>query len=75
MVKNKNVARVFFWDDERDVCGVKTFGPDERTHVTALHAFIQKLISSSDLRQKDNRDLRFPLERHYSDYGGFPEES
>ena len=39
VVKNKHVARVFFWNDERDVCGVRIFGPDERTHVTALHAF------------------------------------
>jgi hypothetical protein len=75
VVKNKHVARVFFWNDERDVCGVRIFGPDERTHVTALHAFIEKLISSSDLRQKYSRDLHFPLERHYSAYGVFPEES
>ena len=75
VVENKHVARVFFWNDERAVCGVRIFGPNERTHVKVLHAFIEKLISSSDVRQKYSRDLRFPLERHYSVYGVFPEES
>ena len=74
VVQNRRVVRVFFWNDERDVCGVRIFRPEDNTHVTALHDFIEKLVSSSALRQQYARDLRFPLERHYSEYGIFPEE-
>jgi hypothetical protein len=45
-------------------------------HVTNLNLrkLIQKLIIDSSLRAKYRRELLFPLERHYSSYGCFPEE-
>jgi hypothetical protein len=36
---------------------------------------IEKLVADPDLRAKHQRELRFPLERHYEEYGAFPEES
>ncbi len=74
VIQNRHVARIFFWDDNCDVCGVRIFGPGDDTHVSALHDFIEKLVSNPALRRKYGRDLRFPLERHYSEYGVFPEE-
>lgn len=69
-----SVARVFFWDDRRDVTGVVLLGPDSNQHVRDIHNLIEKLVASKELRTTHIRDLRFPLERHYADYGAFPEE-
>ena len=43
-------------------------------HLRDLHALIQKLVASEELRAAHQRELRFPLERFYPDYGVFPEE-
>jgi hypothetical protein len=69
------VARIFFWDDRRESTGVVLLGPDVSQHVRDLHGVIQKLVASNDLRARHQRELRFPLERHYAEYGAFPEES
>jgi hypothetical protein len=68
-----NAERVFFWDDQRENCGVVIFSAGGK-HFSRLKQLIQKLAPDPALRQKHRRPLRFPLERHYSDYGGFPEE-
>lgn len=70
----RHVARVFFWDDAREFTGVRIFHPTDDTHVSALRDFIRKLVADPSLRVKYRRDLQFPLERHYSEYGAFPEE-
>ena len=70
-----HVARVFFWDDKYELTGVRLFGPGDDTHITALRSFIEKLVASPTLRSKHRRELRFPLERHYSEFGVFPEET
>ena len=67
-------VRVFFWDDQKGCCGVRIFRVGDDTHITALHCFIEKLTASATLRDKYRRNLDFPLERHYSMYGVFPEE-
>ena len=72
-VNGKMVERIFYWDDQRDVTGVVFFNPG--VHVSRLQKVIQQLVASEELRDKYRRDLRFPLERHYRDYGAFPEES
>src|SRR5665213_3120158 len=69
-----SVARVFFWDEKREETGVVLFGPDANYHVRDLHGLIQKLVASKELRSSHRRELLFPLERHYADYGAFPEE-
>lgn len=68
----RHVARVFFWDDGKEFCGVRILG--DVTHITALHDFIEKLVADPALRERYRRDLRFPLERYYSEYGAFDEE-
>jgi len=69
----KHVERVFFWDDKREFCGVVLISPG--IHVSALRQLIQKLVADPALRKKHQRELRFPLERHYSEYGAFLEEN
>jgi hypothetical protein len=69
------VARVFFWDEVKETTGVVLLGPDIGKHVRDLHGLIQKLVASKELRAAHQQELRFPLERHYADYGAFPEES
>jgi hypothetical protein len=71
----QHVARVFFWDEEKDSTGVVLLGPEVNTHVRVLHGVIEKLLADSKFRVKQLRRLRFPLDRHYAEYGAFPEES
>lgn len=75
VVNRRDVVRVFFWNDERDHCGVVWVPPGGRTDLSALHGLIQRLVADPELRAKHQRELRFPLDRHYSEYGAFPEES
>lgn len=49
--------------------------PGARTDVSALHSLIEKLAADRGFRASHVRELRFPLERHYSEYGIFPEET
>jgi hypothetical protein len=67
-------TRVYFWNDARDFCGVKIFLRDDDSNVRKIHAFIDKLVASADLRAGYRRPLEFPLERHYDEFGAFPEE-
>jgi hypothetical protein len=74
VIDGRHRARVFFWDDPKVFCGVRVFAKEDDTHITSLRDFIEKLLAKTALRQKYRRDLTFPLERHYSEYGAFPEE-
>ena len=69
-----SVARIFFWNEKRDSAGVVLLGPDANQHVRDIHSLIEKLVADPQLRAKHERALRFPIERHYADYGAFPEE-
>lgn len=75
VVNLKHVARVFLWDDGKASTGVLVLPAGARTDVAALHSVIRKLVSDPALRTKYSRDLKFPLERYYSRYGAFPEET
>jgi hypothetical protein len=66
--------RLFFWDDERAECGVVIFLPGKTIAYSRIRDLIDKLVADSSLRKKHQRELEFPLERHYSDFGTFPEE-
>src|SRR5215471_2638126 len=70
--QGRHVERVFFWDDNQEFCGVVQVCP--ATHISKLRSLIQKLVADPGLRARHRRELRFPLERHYSEYGTFPEE-
>jgi hypothetical protein len=66
--------RVFFWDDSKSHCGVVLFVTGSDVHFSRLKQFMGKLVADPALREQHRRDLHFPLERYYSDYGAFPEE-
>ena len=68
VVDETHVVRIFFWNDDRSTTGVVPFLPGARTHVRAIRAFLEKLLAHPELRSKHQRELRFPLERHYSRY-------
>jgi hypothetical protein len=69
-----SAQRVFFWDDAKQSCGVVVLIPGSEMHVSRLKQMIANLVADPRLREKYRRELRFPLERHYSEYGVFPEE-
>jgi hypothetical protein len=56
-------------------CGVVLFPPGREVHFKRLKQVIAKLVAESELRAKHERDLQFPLERHYSNFPVFPEEA
>ena len=75
--KTKNVVmaeRLFFWNDTKSQCGLVLFPVGSAVHFSRLKQMEERLVSDSALRKHYQRDLRFPLERHYSQYGVFPEE-
>jgi pyruvate/2-oxoglutarate dehydrogenase complex dihydrolipoamide dehydrogenase (E3) component len=57
------VARIFFWNETRDVTGVVLLGPDANQHVRDLHGHIEKLVADPKRRATHQRPLQFPLER------------
>lgn len=67
--------RLFFWDDKKLSCGVVLFPPGREVHFSRLKQIVAKLVANPELRAEYERDLRFPLERHYSNYPVFPEEA
>jgi hypothetical protein len=75
VVPNGHAERVFFWDDSKEECGVVLLVAGKSVHVSKLHQLIDKLVSDRNFRERHRRDLSFPLERHYSEYGAFPEEN
>jgi hypothetical protein len=74
VVASRHVARVFFWEEKRRISGVVLLSGDSRSDVRYLHGLIQKRVADPKLRAKHQRQIDFPLERHYQEYGTFPEE-
>src|SRR5262245_2503803 len=66
--------RLFFLDDKKAFCRVIRFPTGSDIHLSRLKTLIEKLVADPALRKKHRRELRFPLERYYSEYGAFPEE-
>ena len=66
--------RLFFWDDDHNECGVIVFARGKTVPYTRVRNLISELVAKSAVRQKYQRDLTFPLERHYNEYGSCPEE-
>ena len=69
-----SAERVFFWDDQKENCGVVIFPAGSGATFSRLRQLIEKLVADAALREKHRKPLSFPLERHYADYGAFPEE-
>jgi hypothetical protein len=66
--------RLFFWDDKHENCGVVLFRGEKSQPYSHIENLVTKLVAQPSLRQEYLRELRFPLERHYAEYGSFPEE-
>jgi hypothetical protein len=71
----QHAQRLFFWDDEHIEYGVVLFPVGRSVHYSKIKDLIDNLVADPSRRIKYQRDLRFPLERHYSDYGVFHEEA
>jgi hypothetical protein len=73
-LQDRKYQRLFFWDDDHRECGVIVFARGKTVPYTRVRNLISELVAKSAVRQKYQRDLAFPLERHYWDYSSFPEE-
>ena len=69
-----SAERLFFWDDEHKHCGVVLFPAGNTVHFSRIRTLIAKLVADPNKREQHKRELRFPLERYYSENGAFPEE-
>jgi len=70
-----HAERIFFWDDRKEFCGVVVLPVGKAVHISKIKALIRKLVADPSLRTKFRREIQFPLERHYAEYGVFPEET
>jgi hypothetical protein len=71
---HNRAARLFFWDDQKCSCGVVLIPPGAVKPYSQLRFLIEKVVADTQLRRRYQRELRFPLEDHYSVYPAFPEE-
>jgi hypothetical protein len=69
-----DAQRLFFWDDDHKECGVALFSGGWTRPYPQIEHLVEKLVSDPELRKQYRRELRFPLERYYAEYGSFPEE-
>jgi hypothetical protein len=67
--------RLFFWDDEFEECGVILFHGGSTRPYPQIQNLADKLVADQRLRAQHRRELRFPLERYYAEFGSFPEET
>lgn len=72
--RTKSAQRLFFWNRDKSECGVVVLPPGKTVHYSRIRSLIEKLVADSKLRSKYQREIQFPLERHYPGYGAFPEE-
>jgi hypothetical protein len=70
----KSAQRLFFWNQDKTECGVVILLPGKTMRYAQIRSLIEKLVADQGLRRKYQRDIKFPLERHYIEYGAFPEE-
>lgn len=73
--KSRRAARLFYWDDNKEVCGVVLFPPEAVKRYSRIGDVIDKLVAHEYVRKQYQRNLSFPLEQYYSEYGVFPEEN
>lgn len=66
--------RLFFWDDEFKQSGVVLFQGGATRPYGQIRNLVDELVADQELRTKHHRELRFPLKRHYAEFGAFPEE-
>jgi len=71
---SRKAQRLFFWNDRKEVCGVVLFLPGATVRYSRIPDMIGKIVAHESVRKQYQRELRFPLEQHYSEFGTFPEE-
>jgi hypothetical protein len=74
-ISSIRAQRLFFWDDKHHESGVVLLVGQATQPYPYIRNLIEKLVSDSVLRDQYRRELRFPLERHYAEFGAFPEEA
>jgi hypothetical protein len=73
-VKVEKAQRLFFWNQGMSELGAVILPPGKTMSYARIESLIEKLVADPKLRKKYQRDIEFPLERHYPEYGAFPEE-
>jgi len=66
---------LFFWDDDHSEVGVLIYTGQSTRNYRAITKLVEKLVNEPELRHAHQRDLRFPLDRYYVEFGSFPEET
>lgn len=67
-------ARLFYWDDECHETGVIIYAGESTRNYGQIAKIAEKLVGNPVLRREHQRDLRFPLDRYYAEFGSLPEE-
>jgi hypothetical protein len=70
----KSAQRLFFWNQNQSERGVVILPSGKTIRYAQIRSLIEKLVADKELRGKYQRDITFPLERNYPEYGAFPEE-
>lgn len=71
----KKAQRLFFWNDSKNICGVIVLLPGRTQPYSRLLSLMKELTAKAELRERYRRQLRFPLERYYSEFGSLEEET
>lgn len=66
MSKMSTRSRIFFWDDQKSISGVIEYRGDQAKHVSRLKQVIARLVKDHAFRSRYLIQLRFPVEREYS---------
>ena len=71
VVNDRYLQRVFFWNEDRSETGAIEMAADKTLHVSRIRQVMTKVVQQPAYRARFVRELRFPVERHYSRYAPF----
>lgn len=66
--------RLFFWDNDYIETGVIILIGPSTCPARQIEKIADELVREPEFRRLHGRDLRFPLDRYYAEFGSFPEE-
>lgn len=72
---HSKAQRLFFWDDRHKDAGFVLLAGERSQPYSSIRNLVDKLVAHPEVRERYRRELRFPLERHYAEFGSFPEET
>jgi hypothetical protein len=67
--------RLFFWNQSKSFCGVIVLLPGRTQPYQRLLGLMKELTARAELRERYRLQLKFPLERYYSEFGSLEEEN